>query len=223
MTKEDKPDAWMPLYIGDWDGDTGHLDCEQDGAYGRLVRHYWRNGPLLDDDASLARIVRMQTSRWRKIRPVIAPFFVIKDGRWTHKRVDAELIKWAAKKVKAVERAKTAAAGRWKNDATSNATSTPQAMLVQCPSSSSGKVRAPTGAHTLSDEEHSFLGPEEVRQAFLAELGEAWCRSYLDPCAWQDVPERAIIPATRTAGARIVREGRRVLQSLGLSVLERAA
>jgi hypothetical protein len=37
------------------------------------------------------------------------------------------------------------------------------------------------------------------------------------------VPERALIPATQTAGARIVREGRKVLQQLGLCVLERAA
>jgi hypothetical protein len=59
VTKDDKPDAWMPLYIGDWDSGTRHLDCEQDGAYGRLVRHYWKNGPLPDDDAQLARIVGM--------------------------------------------------------------------------------------------------------------------------------------------------------------------
>lgn len=75
----------------------------------------------------------------------------------------------------------------------------------------------------LSDAKNEFLGPEAVRSAFSAELGEEWCRSYLDPCAWQDVPERALIPATRTAGTKIIREARAVLNALGLQVLEKAA
>lgn len=224
MTKEAKPDAWMPLYIGDWDGDTGHLDCEQDGAYGRLIRFYWRTGPLPDDDAQLARIVRTAIARWRKVRPVLAPFFVITDGRWNHKRVDAELVRWAGKKVKAVERAKTAAAFRWgKGDAPSNATSIPQALLEECPSSSSREVRAQVGALTLSEGKHDFSGPKEVRDAFCAQLGDAWCRSYLDRCAWQDVPERGLTPATRQAASKLRGEARKVLESLGITLQERAA
>lgn len=91
MSKAPKPDVWMPLYIEDWDRKTKHLDCEQDGAYGRLVRHYWVNGPLPDDDAQLARIVGMERARWRKVRPSVAPFFSVVDGRWHHGRVDEEL------------------------------------------------------------------------------------------------------------------------------------
>jgi uncharacterized protein YdaU (DUF1376 family) len=86
-----KADIWMPLYIDDWDGKTKHLDCEQDGAYGRLVRQYWRVGPLPDDDAQLARIVGMERARWRKHRSVIAAFFEIREGRWHHSRVDEEM------------------------------------------------------------------------------------------------------------------------------------
>ena len=91
MSSASKPSVWMPLYVGDWDADTAHLDCEQDGAYGRLIRHYWKNGAPVDDDAMLARIVRMERARWRRVRPAIAPFFEIRDGRWFHKRVEAEL------------------------------------------------------------------------------------------------------------------------------------
>lgn len=224
MTKEAKPDAWMPLYIGDWDGDTGHLDCEQDGAYGRLIRRYWRTGPLPDDDTVLARIIRMDVRKWRKIRSVLAQFFVVSNGLWKHKRADAELEKWAAKKVKAVERAKLAAGARWNNcDATSNATSIQQALLEECPSSSSREVRAQEGALTLSDGKNDFSGPKEVRDAFCAQLGEAWCRSYLDRCAWQDVPERALTPATRQAASKLRGEARKVLESLGIALQERAA
>lgn len=70
-----------------------------------------------------------------------------------------------------------------------------------------------------------WSGPREVRNAFCAALGEEWCRSYIDPCAWQDVPDRALIPASKFGGGKIVSDGGRVLSSLSLVVLskERAA
>lgn len=68
-----------------------------------------------------------------------------------------------------------------------------------------------------------WRGPDEVRAAFCAKLGDTWCRSYLDRCAWQDVPERALIPATRTAGAEIIRQARPILAQLNLTILEKAA
>lgn len=143
MSKDTKPDAWMPLYIGDWDGDTGHLDCEQDGAYGRLIRWYWRNGPLPDDDAALVRIMRMPLARWRKIRPIIAAFFQIADGVWRHKRQDEERDKWAKKRQGYIER--SAAGGRAKA-----AKSTNLALPKSCPSASSREVDAHKGQSTLS-------------------------------------------------------------------------
>jgi uncharacterized protein YdaU (DUF1376 family) len=219
MTADAKPDAWMPLYIGDWDGDTGHLDCEQDGAYGRLIRWYWRNGPLPDDDLALSRIIRMPLARWRKVRPTIAAFFRIADGVWRHKRQDEERERWGEKRRRYIERA--SAGGRAKA-AKSSATSTPKALLKGCTSASTREVEGPTGLSTLSGQ-NEFLGPKEVRDAFLAKMGEAWCVSYLDPCGWQDVPERALIPATKYAGTKLIRDARAVLAALGLSVLERAA
>lgn len=219
MTKDAKPDAWMPLYGADWDADTRHLDCEQDGAYGRLVRYYWRSGPLPNDDAQLARIVGMSLARWRKIRPVIAAFFQVSEDRWNHKRVDKELVIWGEKRRRAIERA--SAGGRAKA-AKSTATSTQQALLTGCTSASSREVDGPTGHSTLSGQ-NDFIGPNEVRDAFAKLLGDDWCRSYLDHCAWQDVPERALIPATRLAGQKIVRDGRAALEKLNLTVLEKAA
>lgn len=76
---------------------------------------------------------------------------------------------------------------------------------------------------TLCRAKKIFLGPKEVRDAFIAKFGEDWVGSYLDPCAWQDVPDRALVPATRTAASKLTREGRPLLASLGIIVLENAA
>ena len=89
--------------------------------------------------------------------------------------------------------------------------------------SASTKVEAPNSASNLSEAKNDFLGPKEVRQAFEAQLGDDWCRSYLDHCGWQDVPERALIPASRYAGQKLVREARAVLSKLGLTVLDKVA
>lgn len=136
-----KADTWMPLYVADWDADTAHLDCEQDGAYGRLVRRYWRAGPPPDDDAQLARIVRMPLARWRKVRPVVAAFFRIEGGQWRHSRVDREIENARLKREKYVERA--AAGGRAKA-----AKSTSKAVLEGCTSPSPYGVEASHEAST---------------------------------------------------------------------------
>ncbi len=86
-----------------------------------------------------------------------------------------------------------------------------------------GKVEGPNSPSTLTEAKNDFNGPEEVRQAFVDAKGEEWTRSYVDPCAWQDVPERALIPHTTMAGQKLVREARAVLAKLNLTVLGKAA
>jgi len=219
MTSDSKPDVWMPLVVGDYLKDTSRLTTEQHGAYLLLLMDYWTNGPPPDDDVALASIARMDPKRWRACRPVMLRYFRIVDGVWRQKRADEELERWSEKKRKYVERA--AAGGRAKA-AKSTASSTPKAVLASCSSSASGEVDGLYGHSTLSGQ-IDFLGPKEVLDAFLAKLGEEWVRSYLLPCAWQDVPERALIPATRYAGSKLVREGRPILAALNLTVLEKAA
>lgn len=87
MTKR----PWMPLYIGDYLGDTAHLNAMQHGAYLLLLMHYWANGSLPKDDPSLARIAHVSLKWWlRRYRAVMQQFF---DDDWKHKRVELELKK----------------------------------------------------------------------------------------------------------------------------------
>ena len=79
---------WMPLYVGDYLGDTGHLTTAQHGAYLLLMMHYWRKGELPDDNSQLAKITKLPLRTWCDYRPVLQNFF--HDG-WKHKRIDMEL------------------------------------------------------------------------------------------------------------------------------------
>jgi uncharacterized protein YdaU (DUF1376 family) len=86
--------AWMPLYVGDYLGDTGHLTTSQHGAYLLLMMHYWRTGGLPDDDKQLSTITKLPMKIWLDYRDTIQTFFY--DG-WCHKRIDAELATMEAK------------------------------------------------------------------------------------------------------------------------------
>jgi len=78
----------MPLHIGDYLGDTGHLTNAQHGSYLLLIMHYWLNGGLPNDDGQIQAIARAPPSEWPKIREAIASFF---HHEWRHKRIDREI------------------------------------------------------------------------------------------------------------------------------------
>lgn len=80
------------------------------------------------------------------------------------------------------------------------------------------KVEGAYTPSTLNDAKNEFIGPSEVKEAFLAKLGPDWVGSYLDPCGWQDVPERALIARNGYAAERFRRDARGLMNELGLSV-----
>lgn len=83
-----KRDLWMPLNVGDYLADTGHLSTTQHGAYLLLLMHYWRKRELPEDDKQLAAIAKLPLRIWLDVKPTLQDFFY--DG-WRHKRVEAEL------------------------------------------------------------------------------------------------------------------------------------
>lgn len=80
----------MPIHIGDYHRDTGHLRATEHGAYLLLMFHYWSTGGLPDNDDHLATIARLSRGEWKKIKPTLQAFF--KDG-WKHGRIDYDLEK----------------------------------------------------------------------------------------------------------------------------------
>lgn len=84
---------WMPLYVGDYLADTGHLSTTQHGAYLLLIMHYWRTGGLPNEDKQLAKITKLPVKIWAEsVRPTVEDLFHEVDGDpWRHKRIDDEL------------------------------------------------------------------------------------------------------------------------------------
>ena len=82
--------AWMPLHIGDYLADTGHLTATEHGAYLLLIMHYWQNGCLPENERLISRIARLDADQWTESRDVLAMLF---GPNWSHKRIDAELAK----------------------------------------------------------------------------------------------------------------------------------
>lgn len=81
--------AWMPLYVAEYLGDTGHLSDREHGVYLLLIMHYWQHGGLPNDDQKLARIARQaNVDDWLSIRSTIAALFL---PGWRHKRIDKEM------------------------------------------------------------------------------------------------------------------------------------
>lgn len=80
----------MPIHIGDYKRDTGHLRAAEHGAYLLLLFHHWATGSLPDDDRQLSAIACMSLQEWKRTKPILAPFF---QAGWVHGRVVVDLQK----------------------------------------------------------------------------------------------------------------------------------
>lgn len=86
-----KADAWMPLYIADYLRDTMHLTRDQHGAYMLLLMACWtRGGRLANDAGQLAGMVKATAAEWRKLAPVILPYFRVDGDQLVNMRVVEE-------------------------------------------------------------------------------------------------------------------------------------
>lgn len=104
---------WFPFYVGDYVRDTARLTTEAHGAYLLLMLDYWVNGAPPDDDEVLATITKLPVTIWRKRRRSLSGFFEIKDGTWTHKRIEKERAKAIEVGSSNSDKAREAAERRW--------------------------------------------------------------------------------------------------------------
>jgi uncharacterized protein YdaU (DUF1376 family) len=104
---------WFPFYVGDYVRDTARLTTEAHGAYLLLMLDYWVNGAPPDDDETLATITKLPVTIWRKRRPMLVKFFKVKDGTWTHSRIDKEKSKAETVGTANSDKAREAAERRW--------------------------------------------------------------------------------------------------------------
>ncbi len=87
---------YMKLYVGDYLADTGHLTCQEHGAYILLIMAYWQNGgPLENDEKLLRRYTRTTPKEFQKVSKNVLKMFQVRDGLIVHKRIDLELSKRA--------------------------------------------------------------------------------------------------------------------------------
>lgn len=150
----------MPLYVGDYLGDTGHLSTTQHGAYLLLMMHYWRKGELPDDDKQLAAITKLPLRIWLDSREVIQAFFL--DG-WRHKRIDDELFKMEEKT------ARRAAAGQKGGEKAAL-----NRMMLQVAASRSNATATPYHSHSPS---------KNISSTAVVDRGTAEGRLTLSPAA----------------------------------------
>ena len=85
---------FMPLYVGDYLGDTQHLTTEQHGAYLLILMAMWRSGGRLPADPKvLCRIARIHPPRWPKMSAEVMAFFQASGDEITHDRLVMEIKK----------------------------------------------------------------------------------------------------------------------------------
>lgn len=99
-----KVDIWMPVYIGDYLGDTIELSAEEHGAYLLLLMHYWlKKGEIGDDVIRLARVCKVDE---KTCSFILGYYFTHENGNYRNKRADIEMANAESKRLAATENGK---------------------------------------------------------------------------------------------------------------------
>ncbi|MDI3563539.1 DUF1376 domain-containing protein [Bradyrhizobium sp. Arg816] len=169
----------MPIHIGDYKRDTGHLRAAEHGAYLLLLFHHWSTGSLPDDDRQLSAIACMTPAEWKKAKPIISKFF---GEGWRHGRVEKDL----ASAVESYEkRAKAGEKGGKAKATAKQSSSIATAQLEQPLTFNQGKKDSEANASDAgaSDDPRKRLFNEGLTKlAKLTGKGPDACRSFVGKC-----------------------------------------
>jgi uncharacterized protein YdaU (DUF1376 family) len=112
-SKKIKQPFWLPINTESYRAETADLSTLEHGAFLLLRLHYWRTGPLENNDKRLARISGLTVPEWKEVRRSLERFFDI-DTEWINWEWDGELAKAFAYIQKASDAGKVGADNRWR-------------------------------------------------------------------------------------------------------------
>lgn len=183
----------LPLWTDAYMADTMHLTLEEHGAYLKLLMIAWRSTEcsLPDNDKRIAQILSISERRWKeKLRPIIASFWTICDGKWTQKRLLHE--RKFQEKIR--ERNTAAANARWlkdknSNDAGASSTHHPIEDTTSVPNMSQTDAPSPSPSPSPTKKKESALSgaKEKTRKT---QIPDDWV---LSPQQRQWAEDKAII------------------------------
>jgi len=81
---------YIDLYISDYIADTWHISTLEHGAYLLLIFDYWQRGEAIPV-SQLQKITKVPDDQWPGVKMTLSEFFLEKDDRWFHRRIDADL------------------------------------------------------------------------------------------------------------------------------------
>lgn len=139
---------WMPLYIGDLQAKFTRLTSEQVGATLFLMMDYWKNGPIPNESHILMSVTKLTNAKTKSLITTLKTLNLFEETNGFINSQYLTTLKDQAQlnqKMKS-ERGKAAAEARW-NKTTRNAqasnlqcVSNAQALLEECPSTSTSKL-----------------------------------------------------------------------------------
>jgi uncharacterized protein YdaU (DUF1376 family) len=211
-----KKDIWMPIYIGDYLADTGHLTTTQHGAYLLLLMHYWRKRELPADDKQLAAIAKLPLRIWLDSKETIQAFF--HDG-WKHARVEEELQRRAVVSNKRAEAGAKGGAKARKDEEPDGSNCSDFASDLLKQNESMTQSQSPIAVAVDARERRPLIGPEALALAeqLLALSGHspafwppAWCGAPMRVQTWlsQGWQPEIIVSSVKSVMAK--RQGKQV-------------
>lgn len=139
----------FPLWTDAYLGDTGHLSTTEHGAYLLLLITMWRNkGSLPNDDKLLARYARLTSTQWRRIKPILMPFFEVDGDELRQARLTDEYAAVRRQSLKQSDKAKA----RWLKEKKT-------AMPVHSPGNAS-----PTPTPYIRESDDSLIGKKNGKR-----------------------------------------------------------
>lgn len=204
-------EPYLPLYVGDYLKDTGHLTTEQHGAYVLLLMRMWSAGGILSpDEGRLARLAGVSVKKWRPIWSVLSEFFIVAENGISHKRVAEELQKAEALRIKrSAAGAKGGATKPNRNNgaAQANAKAEPKQIIPDHEDKDASQAQHPLAEQGRADlnliesqlREASGQQSDPTPSLFVLSAPLGWIESGHD---WQ----LDVLPTVRSVAARMARK-----------------